>query len=194
MLATLPSPERVHSLYRPPSLEIFVKLEHTQYRHAKWFIMLQEFTFTIIHKSRTSNKSADVLNRRDNLMPAMKNVVLGFEKLPRELQEYAKFRLIIEGVEAKTRCDYLLHDGYLFFGNLFCIPNTSLRFSIVQELHKQGHFGATKTIHLIRERFFWPNMSKDIKLFVKRCQVCQAAKRTDTNQGLYTSLHISTAP
>jgi hypothetical protein len=37
-------------------------------------------------------------------------------------------------------------------------------------------------------------MSKDIKLFVKRCQVCQAAKGTDTNQGLYTPLPIPTAP
>jgi hypothetical protein len=37
-------------------------------------------------------------------------------------------------------------------------------------------------------------MSKDVKLFVKRCHICQAAKGTDTNQGLYTPLPIPTAP
>jgi hypothetical protein len=37
-------------------------------------------------------------------------------------------------------------------------------------------------------------MSKDIKVFVKRCQVCQAAKGTDTNQGLYTPLPVLTTP
>jgi hypothetical protein len=37
-------------------------------------------------------------------------------------------------------------------------------------------------------------MLKDIKFFVKRCQVYQASKGTDTNQGLYTPLPISTAP
>jgi Integrase zinc binding domain len=81
-------------------------------------------------------------------------------------------------VEAKTWHDYLLHDGYLSFGNLLCIPNTFLLFSVVQKLHKQGHFGTEKTLHLVRERFFWLNMSKDIKLFIKGCQVCQAQLRT----------------
>jgi Integrase zinc binding domain len=101
-----------------------------------------------------TKKAADALSHRVNLMSAMKNVVLGFEKLPRELREDAEFGPIIEEVEEKTRHDYLLQDDYLFFENLLCIPNTSLRFSIVQELHKQGHFGAKKTLHLVRERFF----------------------------------------
>jgi Integrase zinc binding domain len=101
---------------------------------------------------------------------------------------------IIEGVEVKTRNDYLLQNGYLLFENLLCIMNTSLWFAIVQEIHKQDHFGAEKTLHLIREKFFWPGMSKDIKLFVKRCQIYQNAKGTDTNQGLYIPLSISTAP
>jgi hypothetical protein len=98
--------------------------------------MLQEYTFTIIHKSKNNNKVADALSRRVNLMSTMKNVVLGFEELPRELREDDEFGPIIEGVEVKTRHDYLLHDGYLFFGNLLCIPNTSLRFSVFQELNK----------------------------------------------------------
>jgi Integrase zinc binding domain len=74
-------------------------------------------------------------------MSIMKNVVLRFEELPRELREDTEFGPIIKGVEAKTWHDYLLHDGYL-------------RFFIVQELHKQGHFGVKKTLHLVRERFF----------------------------------------
>jgi hypothetical protein len=88
--------------------------------------MLLEYTFTIIHKSGTSNKAADALSHRVNLMSAMKNVVLGFEELPRELREDAELGPIIKGMEAKTRHDYLLHDGYLFFENLLCIPNTSI--------------------------------------------------------------------
>lgn len=33
-----------------------------------------------------------------------------------------------------------------------------------------------------------------MKLFIKRCQICQVAKGIDTNQGLYTPLLISTTP
>jgi hypothetical protein len=43
---------------------------------------LQEYTFTIVHKSGASNKAADTLSRRFNLISAMKSVVLGFEELP----------------------------------------------------------------------------------------------------------------
>jgi Integrase zinc binding domain len=98
----------------------------------------------------------------------MKSVVFGFEELPWELRKDAEFGPIIEGVKVKTRNDYLLQNGYLFFGNLLCIPNTSLQFVIVQEIHKQDHFGAEKTLHQIREKFFWPGMSKDIKFFCEK--------------------------
>jgi Integrase zinc binding domain len=98
----------------------------------------------------------------------MKSVVLRFEELPRELREDAEFGPIIKGVKVKTRNDYLLQNDYLFFGNLLCILNTSLQFAIVQEIHKQDHFGAKKTLHLICEKFFWPGMLKDIKFFYEK--------------------------
>jgi Integrase zinc binding domain/Integrase core domain len=74
-----------------------------------------------------------------------------------------------------------------------CIPNTSLRILIIQELHQQGHFGQEKTAWLVKERFYWPSIDKDVKLFVKRCRLCQQAKGTDSNKGLYTPLPISAA-
>jgi hypothetical protein len=86
-------------------------------------------------------------------MSVVKSVVLEFKELPRELREDAEFRPI-KDVESKTRHDYLLQDDYLFFRNLLCIPNTSLRLSIVQKIHKQVHFDAEKTLCLIKERFY----------------------------------------
>jgi Integrase zinc binding domain len=96
----------------------------------------------------------------------------------------------LEDVKKNLREDYSLHNGYLFRGIALCIPATSLRYLIIKEMHNQGHFGIEKTLHLVRERFFWPRMWRDVKHFVRACHVCQTSKGTNTNQGLYNSLPI----
>jgi RNase H-like domain found in reverse transcriptase/Integrase zinc binding domain/Integrase core domain len=163
-------------------------------RHAKWVSALQEYTFSIVHKSGTNNKVADALSRRHSLLASMKALTLGFEELPQTLRQDSDFGTIINEVEQQKRDDYILCDGFLFRDKALCIPQTSLRLLIIRELHTQGHFGFEKTLQLVKERFYWPGMYKDIKNFVKRCQICQAAKGTDTNQGLYVPLPIPTKP
>ena len=39
-----------------------------------------------------------------------------------------------------------------------------------------GHQGQARTLHLARQRFFWPQMERDIKDYVKCCQRCILAK------------------
>ena len=42
-----------------------------------------------------------------------------------------------------------------------------------------GHQGQARTIHLARQRFFWPGMERQIKGYVKCCQRCILAKTPD---------------
>ncbi|KAJ8341924.1 hypothetical protein SKAU_G00342150 [Synaphobranchus kaupii] len=39
-----------------------------------------------------------------------------------------------------------------------------------------GHQGQARTLHLARQRFFWPKMDRDVKEYVKCCQRCILAK------------------
>ena len=53
----------------------------------------------------------------------------------------------------------------------------------MQELHCKetaGHLGTDKTIERIKSRFFWINLSKDVKKFVKECFDCQKVKPPKT--------------
>ena len=163
-------------------------------RHAKWVSTLQEYTFSIKHKSGTLNKVADALSRRSLLIGAMQVYTLGFESMKDDIRADEHFQSIVTELEAGGRSDFVLHDGYLFRGNCLYIPNTSLRVLIIQELHNQGHFGRDKTAWLIRQRFYWPGLDRDVKTFVKRCRLCQESKGSDTNQGLYTPLPIPDEP
>jgi len=52
------------------------------------------------------------------------------------------------------------------------------RFTVFQQLHSIGHNGVKNSCQLISERFYWPEMSKDIKKWVQECLICQQCKIT----------------
>ena len=67
---------------------------------------------------------------------------MGFEQL-KELHEVDE-----DFQETWTKCvtnqpcdDFYIHDGYLMQGNQLCIPRTSLREKIIQDLHRGGLVG-----------------------------------------------------
>ena len=39
-----------------------------------------------------------------------------------------------------------------------------------------GHFGVTKTLRRLRQRFYWPGCQRDVELFVHCCDTCTAKK------------------
>ena len=58
--------------------------------------------------------------------------------------------------------DRLIQDGMLFKGSQLCIPRSSIRENLIKEKHSggmAGHFGRDKTIDILREHYFWPQMS-----------------------------------
>lgn len=93
----------------------------------------------IEHKSGALNKVADALSRRSTLLITMKNEVLGFDSFCDLLSTGPYFGPIIQDASASKHIDYVLHDGFLFKGNKLCIPDSSLRLKIIQDLHNEGH-------------------------------------------------------
>ena len=53
---------------------------------------------------------------------------------------------------------------------------SSLRVDIINSLHNLSHPGNKSTAKLVKQRYFWPNIDKDVKEFVKNCLNCQRAK------------------
>ena len=57
-------------------------------------------------------------------------------------------------------------DGYLFQENKLCVPNCSMRQLLVRKAHGGGlmsHFGVRKTLEVLQEHFFWPNVKRDVE-------------------------------
>ena len=50
------------------------------------------------------------------------------------------------------------------------------RKSVFQLLHNISHPGVRGTLRLIKARYFWPNMDRDIRGWTKECTSCQQKK------------------
>ena len=49
----------------------------------------------------------------------------------------------------------------------------SLRKGAFESLHHIGHPGCKSSVKVLKERFYWPDMAKDIKEWVRECATCQ---------------------
>lgn len=54
-----------------------------------------------------------------------------------------------------------------------------MRASVMQAYHNDelvGHFNHKKTAYLVRQKYYWPTMHKDIHKYCKTCEICQKNK------------------
>ncbi|KAL4282280.1 hypothetical protein GQ457_03G017080 [Hibiscus cannabinus] len=148
-------------------------------RHAKWVEFLESFPYVIRYKKGKENVVADSLSRRYVLLNYLDSYLIGFSYI-RDL--YAtdpdfgeRFSSCEKGADAK----FYRHDGYLFKDGRICIPQGSMREVLIREAHEgglMGHFGVTKTLHVLKEHLFWPKMRRDVERHCERCVTCKKAK------------------
>jgi Integrase zinc binding domain len=57
--------------------------------------------------------------------------------------------------------------------------NPAIRQEVIKANHDDlyaGHFGAARTIELVRWKYYWPSQAKDIREYVRGCDICQRVK------------------
>lgn len=84
--------------------------------------------------------------------------------------------------------NFELHDGVMYrrwqapgrgTDLLQLLVPRKLRAQVLQVVHGSvgaGHFGNAKTLHRLRQRFYWPNCRRDVELHVHCCDACTAQK------------------
>lgn len=72
------------------------------------------------------------------------------------------------------RYEISLENGCLMRGHKLIIPN-QLRHTVLSELHR-SHLGIIKTKCEARGRFWWPNIDKEIEVFIADCSICQTLR------------------
>nr|KYP57132.1 Retrotransposable element Tf2 [Cajanus cajan] len=166
-------------------------------RHAKWVEYLEQFPYVIKYKKGSTNVVADALSRRHVLLNTLGSQILGFDDIKELYEKDLDFANFYSLCIQKPYQGYYISEGFLFKENKLCIPQGSIRKLLVRESHEgglMGHFGIEKTLSLLREKFFWPHMKRDVQRFCSSCIACLQAKSTTKPHGLYTPLPISSSP
>lgn len=95
--------------------------------------------------------------------------------------------------------EFSLIDGLLYTrrSKRLVIPyDDRIKRLILSEVHDQRlHPGITKTMHLVKQRFFWPELASDVYAHVAGCLVCQRTKFSVQRQpGMLHPLPIPSRP
>jgi len=53
---------------------------------------------------------------------------------------------------------------------------SALRQELIWDTHKQAHAGAARVTRCLQLQWFWLDMTRDVRLWVQKCKVCQASK------------------
>ncbi|KAG7588690.1 Reverse transcriptase domain [Arabidopsis suecica] len=166
-------------------------------RHARWVEFIETFPYVIKYKKGKDNVVADALSRRYVLLSSLDAKLLGFEHIKSLYANDSDFEKIYSSCEKFAFGKYYRHDGFLFYDNRLCIPNSSLRELFVREAHGgglMGHFGVSKTLKVMQDHFHWPHMKRDVERMCERCPTCKQAKAKSQPHGLYTPLPVPSHP
>ena len=53
------------------------------------------------------------------------------------------------------------------------------RVDVVCKIHEQAHLGPEKTLAAVKERYYWPFMSSEVKRICQNCITCQMSKASN---------------
>jgi len=99
--------------------------------------------------------------------------------------------------EHRAHGGFYVSEGYLFKEEKLCIPQGTYRKLLVKESHEggfMGQFGVDKTLELLKEKFFWPPMRKDVQRHYHRCISCLKTISKAMSHELYAPSPFASAP
>ena len=59
--------------------------------------------------------------------------------------------------------------------NVLVVP-TTLQYEVARKYHEYGHYGRTRTLETLKDKFFWCDMRKTVEDVMRTCERCQRRK------------------
>ena len=171
----------------------------------QWITKLLGYEFVVEYKQGKENKVADALSRKmedqkeGKLYAITAPANTWLEQLRTSYAIDPKLQQIIKNLEQGSLAsqNYKQRDGLLFYkGRLYIPASKELREQILYLLHSSpqgGHSGFHKTLHRAKSEFYWEGMRKEVRRFIKECDICQQNKSENIHPaGLMQPLPIPT--
>lgn len=134
-------------------------------RQARWSLFFTRFHFTLSYRPRSKNTKADALSRLDHTEHVNDHEECIINALEWELDQ--KLEDIPQSQVPKT-CP----TGKLFVPEEYHQELVIWAHTVIGT----GHPGVQHTYHLLREKYWWSNMERDIHRVVASCSTCAQSK------------------
>lgn len=140
--------------------------------------LIGQYTTNIRHVSGEENAVADFFSRIDeihsdvidyDLMAKQQSSCAELERCLNDSSMSLNLKKIHTDAAKAIYCDISTKTARPF------VP-VAMRVQVLTKMHNISHPGTRATTKLVCERFVWPNMKKDIRLFVEQCAQCQKCK------------------
>uniref|UniRef100_A0A8C7WRQ0 Gypsy retrotransposon integrase-like protein 1 n=1 Tax=Oryzias sinensis TaxID=183150 RepID=A0A8C7WRQ0_9TELE len=140
-------------------------------RQARWCLFFDRFNFSITYRPGSRNIKPDALSRRHSSSEdTVKSTILPSTCIIGNLTWDVESRVLqAQGEEPNHP---------IAPPNTLYVP-TSLRSEVLSWGHASRiacHAGVHRTLNLLKRRFFWPSMEKDVRGYVAACTVCARSK------------------
>ena len=151
------------------ALQWLLNFKEPKTRLFRWSVRLSTQNYKIVHRPGVKQQHVDALSR--NPLPI---TVSTFLLSPEE----------IIAAQSESNMDFVespvIRNGVITIksnGLHKAVVPPSLRERILKEFHDDySHPGINKSVSLITRHYWWPQMIREIKAYVRSCRACQSAK------------------
>jgi len=192
-------------VFHPQALNPDVRV-HVVRKVQRWALYLSQFSYNIEHVAGEDNWMADLLTRWAKGYRTSTKVsritIQNMDRLPSTTDSGFIWPTLgyIRTAQRKSKetppKGYVKKRSIWENNGIYWVPRkaTSLQLAIITAAHtgSAGHRGADATISIIREKFFWEDITEDVRAFVKYCFHCIATRSgKKIPRPLMSTLHAS---
>ncbi|XP_055522976.1 uncharacterized protein LOC129717160 [Wyeomyia smithii] len=147
----------------------------------RWALKIQSYDIELEYRKGKSNILADCLSRSVETI-SVQAVDVEQQDLANKIQQepakYPDFRVANGEIWKFVKVDGGVEDPRFQWKRY---PAKAERTEIVRTVHERAHLGFEKTLNAVRERFYWPYMSSEVKRICQTCLTCQMSKASNQN-------------
>ncbi|GFV10968.1 transposon Tf2-6 polyprotein [Trichonephila clavipes] len=146
-------------------------------RIARWALYLQEFNYTIVHRTGSKMAHVDALSRPPHCMLIQNSVHLQFLKAQQADDKITTIKTLLE---TTPHDNYIVKNKLLYKTvngtDLLVVPD-EMQANIIKTAHERGHFAVLRTQDLVNKDFYIPRLKYKVEKCIQNCVTCILTNR-----------------